>query len=150
MATRITWEVLHVTLWWKLWKRVTSIISLQFKNWNWQLYAKKKKCIDRDTVMYKSTSGKIQFSCLQSLLHTTLQNILWKVQHQGETMDSLLRIFSKNSWVWGLQKDDSMAFNTSEEMLIGEFLKYIEASKLSWVWVFHWKIILSARFYWRL
>ena len=30
-----------------------------------------------------------------------------------------------------MQNGDSMAANTSEEMLTGEFLKYIEASKLS-------------------
>uniref|UniRef100_G3SNE0 Importin subunit beta-1 n=1 Tax=Loxodonta africana TaxID=9785 RepID=G3SNE0_LOXAF len=83
----------------------------------------------------QSTSDRIQFNDLQSLLCATLQNVLRKVQHQDAlqisdvVMASLLRMFQSTAGSGGVQEDALMAVSTLVEVLGGEFLKYMEAFK---------------------
>uniref|UniRef100_A0A2K5EPV1 Importin subunit beta-1 n=1 Tax=Aotus nancymaae TaxID=37293 RepID=A0A2K5EPV1_AOTNA len=83
----------------------------------------------------QSTSDRIQFNDLQSLLCATLQNVLQKVQHQDAlqisdvVMASLLRMFQSTAESGGVQEDAPMAVSTLVEVLGGEFLKYMEAFK---------------------
>ncbi|NXD44170.1 IMB protein, partial [Copsychus sechellarum] len=83
----------------------------------------------------QSTSDRIQFNDLQSLLCATLQNVLRKVQHQDAlqisdvVMASLLRMFQSTAGSGGVQEDALMAVSTLVEVLGGEFLKYMDAFK---------------------
>ncbi|KAE8574985.1 hypothetical protein XENTR_v10003655 [Xenopus tropicalis] len=83
----------------------------------------------------QSTSDRIQFNDLQSLLCATLQNVLRKVQHQDAlqisdvVMASLLRMFQSTAGSGGVQEDALMAVSTLVEVLGAEFLKYMEAFK---------------------
>ncbi|NXF81756.1 IMB1 protein, partial [Sclerurus mexicanus] len=83
----------------------------------------------------QSTSDRIQFNDLQSLLCATLQNVLRKVQHQDAlqisdvVMASLLRMFQSTAGSGGGQEDALMAVSTLVEVLGGEFLKYMDAFK---------------------
>ncbi|KAF3818634.1 hypothetical protein GH733_012051 [Mirounga leonina] len=83
----------------------------------------------------QSTSDRIQFNDLQSLLCATLQNVLRKVKHQDAlqishvVMASLLRMFQSTAGPGGVQEDALMAVSTLVEVLGGEFLKYMEAFK---------------------
>ncbi|XP_012892313.1 PREDICTED: importin subunit beta-1, partial [Dipodomys ordii] len=83
----------------------------------------------------QSTSDRIQFNDLQSLLCATLQNVLRKVQHQDAlqisdvVMASLLRMFQSTAGSGGVQEDALMAVSTLVEVLGSEFLKYMEAFK---------------------
>ncbi|KAM9237662.1 LOW QUALITY PROTEIN: importin subunit beta-1-like [Dugong dugon] len=83
----------------------------------------------------QSTSDRIQFNDLQSLLCATLQNVLQKVQHQDAlqisdvVMASLLRMFQSTARSGGVQEDALMAVSTLVEVLDGELLKYMEAFK---------------------
>ncbi|NXS51158.1 IMB1 protein, partial [Brachypteracias leptosomus] len=83
----------------------------------------------------QSTSDRIQFNDLQSLLCATLQNVLRKVQHQDAlqisdvVMASLLRMFQSTAGSGGVQEDALMAVGTLVEVLGGEFLKYMDAFK---------------------
>ncbi|NXG61490.1 IMB1 protein, partial [Hemiprocne comata] len=83
----------------------------------------------------QSTSDRIQFNDLQSLLCATLQNVLRKVQHQDAlqisdvVMASLLRMFQSTAGSGGVQEDALMAVSTLIEVLGGEFLKYMDAFK---------------------
>ncbi|KAL1776437.1 importin subunit beta-1 [Sigmodon hispidus] len=83
----------------------------------------------------QSTSDRIQFNDLQSLLCPTPHNVLWKVQHQDAlqisdvVMASLLRMFQSTAGSGGVQEDAMMAVSTLVEVLGGEFLKYMEALK---------------------
>ncbi|KAM9660258.1 LOW QUALITY PROTEIN: importin subunit beta-1-like [Trichechus inunguis] len=100
----------------------------------------------------QSTSDRIQFNDLQSLLCATLQvkyrndpvvtsfetnerNVLRKVQHQDAlqisdvVMASLLRMFQSTPGSGGVQEDALMAVSTLVAVLGGEFLKYMEAFK---------------------
>ncbi|KAK2111776.1 Importin subunit beta-1 [Saguinus oedipus] len=66
----------------------------------------------------QSTSDRIQFNDLQSLLCATLQNVLRKVQHQDAlqisdvVMASLLRMFQSTAGSGGVQEDALMAVST--------------------------------------
>ncbi|NXF86415.1 IMB1 protein, partial [Eubucco bourcierii] len=83
----------------------------------------------------QSTSDRIQFNDLQSLLCATLQNVLRKVQHQDAlqisdvVMASLLRMFQSTAGSGVVQEDALMAVGTLVEVLGGEFLKYMDAFK---------------------
>uniref|UniRef100_A0A673ILZ1 Importin subunit beta-1-like n=1 Tax=Sinocyclocheilus rhinocerous TaxID=307959 RepID=A0A673ILZ1_9TELE len=83
----------------------------------------------------QSTSDRIQFNDLQSLLCATLQNVLRKVQHQDAlqisdvVMASLLRMFQSTAGSGGVQEDALMAVSTLVEVLGSDFLKYMEAFK---------------------
>uniref|UniRef100_A0A670Z681 Importin N-terminal domain-containing protein n=1 Tax=Pseudonaja textilis TaxID=8673 RepID=A0A670Z681_PSETE len=83
----------------------------------------------------QSTSDRIQFNDLQSLLCATLQNVLRKVQHHDAlqisdvVMASLLRMFQSTAGSGGVQEDALMAVSTLVEVLGGEFLKYMDAFK---------------------
>uniref|UniRef100_A0A3Q3WNL4 Importin subunit beta-1/Transportin-1-like TPR repeats domain-containing protein n=1 Tax=Mola mola TaxID=94237 RepID=A0A3Q3WNL4_MOLML len=83
----------------------------------------------------QSTSDRIQFNDLQSLLCATLQNVLRKVQHQDAlqisdvVMASLLRMFQSTAGSGGVQEDALMAVSTLVEVLGGDFQKYMEAFK---------------------
>ncbi|KAG8566167.1 hypothetical protein GDO81_013127 [Engystomops pustulosus] len=83
----------------------------------------------------QSTSDRIQFNDLQSLLCATLQNVLRKVQPQDAlqisdvVMASLLRMFQSTAGSGGVQEDALMAVSTLVEVLGAEFLKYMEAFK---------------------
>ncbi|KAF2976115.1 hypothetical protein EK904_014138 [Melospiza melodia maxima] len=72
----------------------------------------------------QSTSDRIQFNDLQSLLCATLQNVLRKVQHQDAlqisdvVMASLLRMFQSTAGSGGVQEDALMAVSTLVEELI--------------------------------
>ncbi|NXU88461.1 IMB1 protein, partial [Xiphorhynchus elegans] len=83
----------------------------------------------------QSTSDRIQFNDLQSLLCATLQNVLRKVQHQDAlqisdvVMASLLRMSQSTAGWGGVQEDALMAVSTLVEVLGGEFLKYMDAFK---------------------
>uniref|UniRef100_A0A8C1FDK4 Importin N-terminal domain-containing protein n=1 Tax=Cyprinus carpio carpio TaxID=630221 RepID=A0A8C1FDK4_CYPCA len=78
----------------------------------------------------QSTSDRIQFNDLQSLLCATLQ-----VQHQDAlqisdvVMASLLRMFQSTAGSGGVQEDALMAVSTLVEVLGSDFLKYMEAFK---------------------
>ncbi|KAH0626795.1 hypothetical protein JD844_002008, partial [Phrynosoma platyrhinos] len=69
----------------------------------------------------QSTSDRIQFNDLQSLLCATLQNVLRKVQHQDAlqisdvVMASLLRMFQSTAGSGGVQEDALMAVSTLVE-----------------------------------
>ncbi|CAB1341626.1 unnamed protein product [Coregonus sp. 'balchen'] len=69
----------------------------------------------------QSTSDRIQFNDLQSLLCATLQNVLRKVQHQDAlqisdvVMASLLRMFQNTAGSGGVQEDALMAVSTLVE-----------------------------------
>ncbi|KAF6734972.1 Importin subunit beta-1 [Oryzias melastigma] len=83
----------------------------------------------------QSTSDRIQFNDLQSLLCATLQNVLRKVQHQDAlqisdvVMASLLRMFQSTAGSGGVQEDALMAVSTLVEVLGSDFQKYMEAFK---------------------
>ncbi|XP_064172369.1 importin subunit beta-1 [Anguilla rostrata] len=83
----------------------------------------------------QSTSDRIQFNDLQSLLCATLQNVLRKVQHQDAlqisdvVMASLLRMFQSTAGSGGVQEDALMAVSTLVEVLGSDFLKYMDAFK---------------------
>uniref|UniRef100_A0A3P9HUF4 Karyopherin subunit beta 1 n=1 Tax=Oryzias latipes TaxID=8090 RepID=A0A3P9HUF4_ORYLA len=83
----------------------------------------------------QSTSDRIQFNDLQSLLCATLQNVLRKVQHQDAlqisdvVMASLLRMFQSTAGTGGVQEDALMAVSTLVEVLGSDFQKYMEAFK---------------------
>uniref|UniRef100_A0A3Q2XA99 Karyopherin (importin) beta 1 n=1 Tax=Hippocampus comes TaxID=109280 RepID=A0A3Q2XA99_HIPCM len=83
----------------------------------------------------QSTSDRIQFNDLQSLLCATLQNVLRKVQHQDAlqisdvVMASLLRMFQSTAGSGGVQQEALMAVSTLVEVLGAEFQKYMEAFK---------------------
>ncbi|GCB65116.1 hypothetical protein scyTo_0009924, partial [Scyliorhinus torazame] len=83
----------------------------------------------------QSTSDRIQYNDLQSLLCATLQNVLRKVQHQDAlqisdvVMASLLRMFQSTAGSGGVQEDALMAVSTLVEVLGAEFLKYMDAFK---------------------
>nr|XP_061829896.1 importin subunit beta-1 isoform X1 [Nerophis lumbriciformis] len=83
----------------------------------------------------QSTSDRIQFNDLQSLLCATLQNVLRKVQHQDAlqisdvVMASLLRMFQSTAASGGVQQEALMAVSTLVEVLGAEFQKYMEAFK---------------------
>ncbi|XP_057717361.1 importin subunit beta-1 [Corythoichthys intestinalis] len=83
----------------------------------------------------QSTSDRIQFNDLQSLLCATLQNVLRKVQHQDTVqisdvvMASLLRMFQSTAGSGGVQQEALMAVGTLVEVLGAEFQKYMEAFK---------------------
>ncbi|XP_069768405.1 importin subunit beta-1-like isoform X2 [Narcine bancroftii] len=83
----------------------------------------------------QSTSDRIQYNDLQSLLCATLQNVLRKVQHQDAlqisdvVMASLLRMFQSTAGSGGVQEDALMAVSTLVEVLGSEFLKYMDAFK---------------------
>uniref|UniRef100_G3PPH3 Karyopherin (importin) beta 1 n=1 Tax=Gasterosteus aculeatus TaxID=69293 RepID=G3PPH3_GASAC len=81
----------------------------------------------------QSTSDRIQFNDLQSLLCATLQNVLRKVQHQDAlqisdvVMASLLRMFQSTAGSGGVQEDALMAVSTLVEVLGSDFQKYMDA-----------------------
>ncbi|XP_056870485.1 importin subunit beta-1 isoform X2 [Takifugu flavidus] len=83
----------------------------------------------------QSTSDRIQFNDLQSLLCATLQNVLRKVQHQDAlkisdvVMASLLRMFQSTAGSGGVQEDALMAVSTLVEVLGSDFQKYMDAFK---------------------
>ncbi|XP_042183282.1 importin subunit beta-1-like isoform X1 [Oncorhynchus tshawytscha] len=83
----------------------------------------------------QSTSDRIQFNDLQSLLCATLQNVLRKVQHQDAlqisdvVMASLLRMFQNTAGSGGVQEDALMAVSTLVEVLGADFQKYMDAFK---------------------
>uniref|UniRef100_A0A3P8YIH7 Importin N-terminal domain-containing protein n=1 Tax=Esox lucius TaxID=8010 RepID=A0A3P8YIH7_ESOLU len=83
----------------------------------------------------QSTSDRIQFNDLQSLLCATLQNVLRKVQHQDAlqisdvVMASLLRMFQSTAGSGGVQEDALMAVSTLVEVLGADFQKYMDAFK---------------------
>ncbi|KAL7989924.1 hypothetical protein Chor_012590 [Crotalus horridus] len=72
----------------------------------------------------QSTSDRIQFNDLQSLLCATLQNVLRKVQHQDAlqisdvVMASLLRMFQSTAGSGGVQEDALMAVSTLVEGIL--------------------------------
>uniref|UniRef100_A0A8C7SRE1 Importin N-terminal domain-containing protein n=1 Tax=Oncorhynchus mykiss TaxID=8022 RepID=A0A8C7SRE1_ONCMY len=78
----------------------------------------------------QSTSDRIQFNDLQSLLCATLQ-----VQHQDAlqisdvVMASLLRMFQNTAGSGGVQEDALMAVSTLVEVLGADFQKYMDAFK---------------------
>uniref|UniRef100_A0AAV2KKL4 Importin N-terminal domain-containing protein n=1 Tax=Knipowitschia caucasica TaxID=637954 RepID=A0AAV2KKL4_KNICA len=81
----------------------------------------------------QSTSDRMQYNDLQSLLCATLQNVLRKVQHQDAlhisdvVMESLLRMFQSTAGSGGVQEDALMAVSTLVEVLGADFQKYMEA-----------------------
>lgn len=81
----------------------------------------------------QSTSDRMQFNDLQSLLCATLQNVLRKVQHQDAlhisdvVMESLLRMFQSTAGSGGVQEDALMAVSTLVEVLGADFQKYMDA-----------------------
>ncbi|XP_071264102.1 importin subunit beta-1-like isoform X1 [Salvelinus alpinus] len=83
----------------------------------------------------QSTSDRIQFNDLQSLLCATLQNVLRKVQHQDAlqisdvVVASLLRMFQNTAGSGGVQEDALMAVSTLVEVLGADFQKYMDAFK---------------------
>uniref|UniRef100_A0A8C4QZJ4 Karyopherin (importin) beta 1 n=1 Tax=Eptatretus burgeri TaxID=7764 RepID=A0A8C4QZJ4_EPTBU len=83
----------------------------------------------------QSTSDRLQYNDLQSLLCATLQNVLRKVQLEDAVqisdvvMASLLRMFESTAGSGGVQEDALMAVGTLVEVLGVEFLKYMEAFK---------------------
>uniref|UniRef100_A0A3B3Z9D2 Importin N-terminal domain-containing protein n=2 Tax=Periophthalmus magnuspinnatus TaxID=409849 RepID=A0A3B3Z9D2_9GOBI len=81
----------------------------------------------------QSTSDRMQYNDLQSLLCATLQNVLRKVQHQDAlhisdvVMESLLRMFQSTAGSGGVQEDALMAVSTLVEVLGADFQKYMDA-----------------------
>ncbi|XP_072298908.1 importin subunit beta-1 [Eucyclogobius newberryi] len=81
----------------------------------------------------QSTSDRMQYNDLQSLLCATLQNVLRKVQHQDAlhisdvVMESLLRMFQSTAGSGGVQEDALMAVSTLVEVLGADFMKYMDA-----------------------
>nr|XP_026654802.1 puromycin-sensitive aminopeptidase [Zonotrichia albicollis] len=77
----------------------------------------------------QSTSDRIQFNDLQSLLCATLQNVLRKVQHQDAlqisdvVMASLLRMFQSTAGSGGVQEDALMAVSTLAMPTLIELMK---------------------------
>ncbi|NXF65209.1 IMB1 protein, partial [Ciccaba nigrolineata] len=76
----------------------------------------------------QSTSDRIQFNDLQSLLCATLQH-QDALQISDVVMASLLRMFQSTAGSGGVQEDALMAVSTLVEVLGGEFLKYMDAFK---------------------
>ncbi|KAK1877978.1 Importin subunit beta-1, partial [Dissostichus eleginoides] len=85
----------------------------------------------------QSTSDRIQFNDLQSLLCATLQNVLRKVQHQDAlqisdvVMASLLRMFQSTAGSGGVQEDALMAVSVCSCVIVlgSDFQKYMDAFK---------------------
>uniref|UniRef100_A0A8C5WHN0 Karyopherin subunit beta 1 n=1 Tax=Leptobrachium leishanense TaxID=445787 RepID=A0A8C5WHN0_9ANUR len=83
----------------------------------------------------QSSSDRMQFNDLQSLLCATLQNVLRKVQPVDASqisdvvMASLLHMFQSTAGSGGVQEDALMAVSTLVEVLGAEFSKYMDAFK---------------------
>lgn len=81
----------------------------------------------------QSTSDRIQFNDLQSLLCATLQNVLRKVQRDDATqisnmvMSSLLGMLKSTAGSGGVQEDALMAVSTLVEVLGSDFQTYMES-----------------------